>query len=406
MRLTMMDRKAVVKATSARYRRASKKEKKKILDEFVESTGYNRSYASLILSKHGKVVWSGELRIVGDITKLQRRRRKRFYDDKVLAALRKIWAILDWICGKRLVAVIPEVVPILEQAREIRLDKQTREKVLIVSASTIDRLLAADRKKLQIKGRSHTKPGSLLKSQIPIRKFDDWNEGKPGFVEVDLVGHDGGNSSGDFCLTLDVTDIFTAWTETRAVKNKAQVWVFEALVFIIKSMPFALLGIDSDNGSEFINAHLVKYCQQHKIVFTRARPYRKNDNCHVEERNNSVVRRAVGYRRYDTDAQLKLLNELYSLLRLYTNHFQPVMKLVRKERVGSRVKKIYDKPQTPYHRVLASPHVSDLQKRKLRNEHARLNPAQLKRDISALQEKLAASGRRMKENARSACQQL
>ncbi|MGH9765398.1 MAG: DDE-type integrase/transposase/recombinase, partial [Blastocatellia bacterium] len=247
---------------------------------------------------------------------------------------------------------------------------------------------------------SHTKPGSLLKSQIPIRRFDKWNEGKPGFVEIDLVGHDGGNSSGEFCFTLDVTDIFTRWTETRAVKNKAQVWVFKALEYIIKLLPFALLGIDSDNGSEFINAHLLRYCQQQKITFTRARPYRKNDNCFVEERNNSIVRRAVGYQRYDTDDQLKTLNELYSLLRLYTNYFQPVMKLIKKERVGSKVKKVYDKPQTPYHRVLASADVSDLQKRKIRNEYTGLNPAQLKREISRLQEKLAASGRR-KEKRRA-----
>lgn len=394
MRLTMTEKKALVKATASRYRRSSKKAKRKILDEFVESTGYNRSYASLILSRYGKGVWNGRLRIVGDITAIHRRCRERYYDDKVLSALRKIWAILDWICGKRLAAAIPEVVPVLEQAREIRLDRQTREKLLKISAASIDRLLAADRKKLQIKGRSHTKPGSLLKSQIPIRRFDEWNEGKPGFVEIDLVGHEGGNSSGEFCFTLDVTDILTGWTETRAVKNKAQAWVFEALVHIIKSIPFPLLGIDSDNGSEFINAYLLKYCKQQKIIFTRARPYRKNDNCFVEERNNSVVRRAVGYKRYDTDEQLKTLNELYSLLRLYTNYFQPLMKLVRKERVGSKVKKIYDKPQTPYHRVLASADVIDLQKRKLRKEYAELNPAQLKRDISALQEKLAASGRK------------
>lgn len=394
MRLTMREKKALVKATASRYRKSTKRQKKKILDEFVESTAYNRCYASLILSKYGKTAWNGKLCIIGDITTIHRRRRDRYYDDKVLSALRKIWMILDWICGKRLAAAIPEVIPILYQAGEIRLDRQTREKLLKISPATIDRLLAADRKKLQIKGRSHTKPGSLLKSQIPIRRFDEWNEGKPGFVEIDLVGHDGGDSSGEFCFTLDVTDIFTGWTETRAVKNKAQVWVFEALVHIIKLVPFALLGIDSDNGSEFINAHLVAYCEQQKITFTRARPYRKNDNCFVEERNNSIVRRAVGYKRYDTDAQLKTLNQLYGLLRLYTNYFQPVMKLVRKERVGSRVKKIYDKPQTPYHRVLASADISDLQKKRIRNEYAGLNPAQLKRDISALQEKLAASGGR------------
>jgi hypothetical protein len=394
MRLTLNDKKSIVKAEAALYQRATKKGKKAILDSFVERTGLNRSYASVILSKYGKTVsLGGGLRIVGDLPRKQSRRRERYYDGKVLSVLRKVWAIMDWICGKRLAAALPEVLPILVKAGEITMDRQTEQKVLKISAATIDRLLAPERKKIEIRGRSHTKPGSFLKSQIPIRTSDQWDDKKPGFVEADLVGHDGGNAKGDFCYTLNLTDICTGWTETRAVKNKAQIWVFKALLYICKLLPFPLLGLDSDNGSEFINAHLFAYCKENGIDFTRSRPNRKNDNCFIEERNNSIVRRAVGYARYDSEEQLKTLNELYSLVRLYTNYFQPIMKLVKKERVGSRVRKVYDKPTTPYQRVLASPDVSEIEKRKIRKVYNTLNPAQLKRDISMLQNKLANSSR-------------
>jgi hypothetical protein len=267
---------------------------------------------------------------------------------------------------------------------------ETEAKLLTISAATIDRLLATERKKQVIKGRTLTKPGAMLKHQIPIRTFSDWDENKPGFVEIDLVGHDGGDARGDFCQTLDVTDVCTGWTETRAVRNKAQVWVFEALTHIRRSLPCPLLGIDSDNGGEFINHHLHGYCEQEQITFTRARPSRKNDNCFVEEKNNSVVRRNVGYRRYDTPEQLKILNDLYDELRLYTNYFLPVMKLVRKHRVGSKIKKIYDKPRTPYQRMLASPQLSKAKKKALRETYATLNPARLKRNITSLQDQLVS----------------
>lgn len=401
MRLTLNDIKSIVKAEAPLYQKATKKGKKAILDSFVERTGLNRSYASVVLSKYGKAVSVGSgLRIVGDLPKKQTRTREKYYDGKVLSVLRKIWAIMDWICGKRLAAALPEVLPILLKAGEITVDRQTRQKLLKISAATIDRLLAQERKRLEIRGRSHTKPGSFLKSQIPIRTSDQWDENKPGFVEADLVGHDGGNAKGDFCYTLNVTDICTGWTETRAVKNKAQIWVFKALMYICKMLPFSLLGLDSDNGSEFINAHLFAYCEENGVKFTRSRPNRKNDNCFIEERNNSIVRRAVGYARFDSEEQLKMLNELYSLIRLYTNYFQPIMKLVRKERLGSRVKKIYDTPMTPYQRVLASPDVSEIEKRKLRKVYGTLNPAQLKREITVLQNKLTnANQQRVKKRA-------
>jgi hypothetical protein len=279
----------------------------------------------------------------------------------------------------------------LQRNLEIQLSTEVKKKLLAISAATIDRLLAGERKKLQLKGRSQTRPGTMLKHQIPIRTFSEWDEQRPGFVEIDLVGHDGGNSSGDFCQTLDVTDICTGWTETQAVRNKAQVWVFEALMQIRERLPFKLLGIDSDNGSEFINSNLAEYCREQRVTFTRARPYRKNDNCFVEEKNNSVVRRNVGYLRYDTQQELDLLNRLYSYLRLYSNHFLPVMKLISKQREGSKVIKKHDRAQTPYQRVLASGVLSVAEKRKLISQHRELNPAQLKREITTLQERLIKS---------------
>lgn len=398
MRLTMSDRKAVIKAWSSQYRKTSKKGKGRILDELVALTGYNRWYVVGLLRWDGKVIRAGRwVRLVGDLRKKVKRIRHRLYGEAELGSLKQIWAIMDCICGKRLAAILPEVIPILEKHREIVLDAITRKKLFQISASSIDRLLAAERRKWMLRGRSGTKPGTLLKHQIPIRTFADWNEKQAGFVEIDLVGHDGGDASGDYCQTLDVTDVASTWTETEAVINKAQVWVFNALKDIRARLPFPLLGIDSDNGSEFINHHLLRYCQQEKITFTRGRAGKKNDGCFVEQKNYSVVRRAVGYARYDSAAQLRLLNELYGHLRLYTNYFQPVMKLKSKERNGAKVKKKYDEPQTPYQRLMAMPEISPEAKRRLKAEYATLNPAQLKREITRLQEKLfktAASRRR------------
>jgi hypothetical protein len=188
--------------------------------------------------------------------------------------------------------------------------------LLKISPSTIDRLLADDRKSLNGMSKARTRPGTLLKSQIPIKTFSDWNDQRPGFVEIDLVAHEGGINSGEFIQSLDVTDVCTGWTEVQAVRNKAQTWVFEAIKDIRARLPFELLGIDSDNGGEFINNQLLRYCREQKITFTRSRSLRKNDNCFVEQKNYSVVRRAVGYFRYDSEQELKLLNELYSYLRL------------------------------------------------------------------------------------------
>ena len=381
MGLTMSEREAVVRQMAARYQRAGKKDKGRLLDELVALTGYNRRYAVGLLNG-----------AVTKATMAPRRRaprlRKRLYDAPVLEALRRIWAIMDGICGKRLAAVLPQTIAALERAGELRLDARTRRKLQTISAASIDRLLRPERQRLSLRGRSLTKPGTLLKHQIPVRTFAEWDHGTAGFVEIDLVGHDGGIGYGEFCQSLNVTDVASGWTEAQAVLNKAQVWVFEALQDIRARLPFALQGIDSDNGSEFINYHLVRYAEQEHITFTRGRAWKKNDGCFVEQKNYCVVRRAVGYARYEGDRSVRLLNALYAHLRLYTNFFQPVMKLIAKERIGAKVKKRYDRPCTPYQRLLRSQALSASAKRALRNQYGALNPAELKRNIARLHTQL------------------
>jgi len=388
--LTMRQKKAVTRELRDRYQRASKKEKTMMLNEFIRLTGYNRCYACQILNVK-KVL--GYLNIAGKRIKYIagkkiKRKKKKIYDQDVLAALKEIWKISDYICSKRLAPFLSEVIPVLEKWGEVKLSTKVREKLFKISAATIDRLLSDTRKRYRIKGRSTTRPGTLLKKSIPIKTFADWDEAKPGFFEVDLVSHDGGAARGDFIQSLNFTDIATGWVEMVAVKNKAQVWVFAGIENIKERLPFSILGIDSDNGSEFINAHLLRYCEENQITFTRSRPYRKNDSCFVEQKNWSVIRRAVGYGRYDTDKELNILNELYSYLRLYVNFFQPVRKLIKKERMGSKVSKRYDEAKTPYRRVLASPDIEDEIKVKLKSKYDMLNPAELKRKITKLQNKL------------------
>lgn len=386
MGLTAKEKRSATKVTAPRYQKAHKKQKGIILNEFMALTGYERDYAASVLRSHGRKVRINKNKVlVADITKTCRKPRQRIYDALVISALITIWYIMDCICGKRLAPMLKDIIPVLEKYREIQLAAGTRTKLLNISAATIDRLLRPERRKHTLKGRSHTKPGTLLKHQIPIRTFAQWDEKKPGFVEIDLVGHDGGDPSGEFAQTLNMTDIATGWTEAQAVKNKAQVWVFEALTDIRARLPFALLGLDSDNGAEFINNQLYRYCKEEKITFTRARSSRKNDNCFIEQKNYSVVRRAVGYMRHDTPEELKILNDIYRCLRLYSNFFQPVMKLLEKTRVGSRVRKTYDRAQTPYIRVMLSPDVLKEDKKQLSYQYQGLNPAELKRNIENLQ---------------------
>lgn len=376
--LSMGEKHAVSRQLADRYRRSGKKGKGEMLGMVCSVTGYSRDHA-------------GRLLRAGPPPKTRRhrtRRRPRTYDADVLFALRKAWATLDGICGKRLAAAMPALVPAMERFGELMVSADVRAKLLSISPATIDRLLQPDRARLTLKGRPGTKPGSLLKHQIPIRTFSDWDDVRPGFVEIDLVGHDGGSAAGEYCQTLDVTDVSTGWTETRAVRNKAQTWVFAALQDIVASMPFPIRGIDSDNGSEFINKHLLRYCESKRITFTRSRAYRKNDACYVEQKNWTVVRRNVGYARFDTLEELAALNELYAAVREHTNFFMPSAKLVSKTRDGAKVIKRYDTPTTPYARVLASPDVTDAAKARLTKRYDHLNPVALKRTISQRQRRL------------------
>jgi len=393
MRLTVKERKKAAAIVAPRYQKARKKEKGRILDEFTKLTRYGRRYASYVLRTHGKKIWiNAETVLVSDVRKRKTRKKERIYDDAVVASLKKAWEMMDYICGKRLAPILKELIPRLIRFGETRLTPETKDKLMEISPATIDRILAPERKKYKIKGRANTKPGTLLKSQIPIRTFSEWNDKRPGFFEIDLVGHDGGDGAGEFLQTLDVTDVATGWTETQAVKNKAQQWVFEALKDIRGRLPFPLLGIDSDNGGEFINNQLYRYCQEEKITFTRTRSYRKNDNCFVEQKNYSVVRRAVGYGRHHTPEEQAIINDLYKELRLFTNFFQPSMKLIGKTREGSKVVKKYDNPLTPYRRVLASVDISYSDKTKLKVLYRNLNPAALKRRITKLQQRLLRLG--------------
>jgi hypothetical protein len=342
-RMGKKSREELVRSIHPRYLQGTKAEKGQILNEFVAATGYHRKHA-LRLLKHG-VAEGGR----------ERRGRPRRYTGETVRVLTQVWRICNEICGKRLAPFLPEIVQVLERQGELRLDAATREQLLSMSASTIDRRLAPFK---QRKGRSTTKPGTLLKGAIPIRTFADWEDSQPGFLEMDLVAHCGESSAGLYLQTLTATDVSSGWTECLALPQRSQQTVAAAMVQLGQQLPIPLLGVDSDNDSAFINDCLLRYCQEAAITFTRSRPYRKNDQCHVEQKNWTVVRQTIGYQRYESNEALALLGAIYADLRLYTNFFQPVLKLRSKQRHGSRVHKRYDIAQTPFQRLACSAHVS------------------------------------------------
>jgi hypothetical protein len=365
------ERQAYLKAIRARYWRARKKIKVTILDEFCAVCGYNRKYAIRLLNQRAQA------------RKKRRPGRKPMYaSPELLMALKRIWFASDQMCSKKLKAVIPLWLPYYETVYQ-RLTPETQERLLSVSAATIDRLLKPVRVMHSRKGLSGTRPGSLLKNQIPIRTHF-WDVTQPGFMEADTVAHCGNSLAGSFIWSLTMTDIHTTWTENRATWDKGAQGVLAQIQDIEERLPFALQGFDCDNGSEFLNYHLVRYFTDHPSVtsFTRSRPYKKNDNAHVEQKNWSHVRQLFGYDRLEDRLILPLMNKLYANeWSLYQNHFCPSMKLTEKKRINSKYLKKYDAPQTPYHRVLASNQITDEAKEHLKQVHQSLNPFILKKTI-------------------------
>lgn len=359
-----------VEAVRERYFLASKREKSKILDEFTKVIGCHRKAAIRLLRR------------VNQPRAGKKSGRPRQYGAAVVGALRVAWEATDRLCSKRLHPFLPELVKVLRRHGIQTFTAQIEAELCQVSPSTIDRLLRPYRRLGGRRPFTTTKPGSLLKNSIPIRTFADWEEDRPGFIEVDLVPHCGDSSEGFYLTTLSTVDVASGWSECTGVWGKGQERVGAAVHRVRKRLPFPLLGLDSDNGSEFINQRLYTYCRREGITFTRSRSYKKNDSCHVEQKNWSVVRRLVGYDRYNSHAALEALNRVYDLLRLYVNFFQPVMKLVSKTRHGAKVHKVYDTSQTPYQRLLKAGILTEGKRQELATTYHILNPVTLLKQIN------------------------
>ncbi len=359
-----------VEAIRERYLASSRKGKGEILDQFTEVTGRHRKAAIRQLHRRAQGKVAG------------RRGRPRCYGGDVVSTLRTVWEATDRLCSKRLHPFLPEVLAALKRHGEISMSSEVEAQLCQVSPATIDRLLRPYR---LVGGRrpfATTKPGSLLKRSIPIRTFTDWEEDTPGFLEIDLVAHCGESAEGLYLTTLTTVDVASGWSECIGVWGKGQQRVRAAIHRVRQRLPVPLLGLDCDNGGEFINHYLFGYCRDEGITFTRSRSYKKNDSCHVEQKNWSLVRRLVGYDRYDSKAALEALNRVYDLTRLYVNFFQPMMKLAYKSRHGARVYKVYDSAQTPYHRLLSAGVLSAAKQQELAATYHHLNPALLLRQIN------------------------
>jgi len=359
------------------YQAKTRKEKTQILDEYCGNTGQARKY--VIRRIQQKVDMGGK----------RKKPRKQTYDGEVTAALAKVWEIFDNPCGQRLKPVLNSELARLRELGELKITEEIATKLADISTATIDRKLKHQRELFQLKrGRGIPRPGSLLKSKIPI-KLTEWDTQEVGNVEMDTVAHCGSSALGEFIYSLSTTEIATGWWEGEAILGKSQAATFRALQEIRARTLFQWLAIDTDNGTEFMSEILYKYCDRERLEFTRSRVNHKNDNAYIEQKNWTHVRKVLGYLRYDTVPELRMINELYRKeLRLYKNFFQPVMKLVSKERIGGRIKRKYDIPQTPYQRLMASGQISQEHKAKLESLYQRLNPAELKRQIAAKLETL------------------
>lgn len=384
--LSMATKREITKKHAREYASASKKERGRILDALIATTGWSRANARRQLT--AAAARKGPARAV------KRTPRPRTYGYDTLRLLIRIWMLAGQPAGKYLAATMSLWLPKLEQFSEFgedahRLNDHTRAQLLKVSGATIDRLLKPTRDGMRLEGVSGTKPGPLLRNSIQVRKAGDEHEQSPGFCELDLVLHCGPTLKGEFCRSLTVTDVHTGWTENRALKNGAHRWVLEAMPLIEQRLPFPLVGIDSDNGGEFINEALINWAGERDLFFTRARPYRSNDNAHVEQKNGDIVRRHAFHYRYDTVMELRLLNELYDLVRIRFNMFTATTKAVgwRHNRNGKAIR-VYDKPRTPYLRVLDSGVLSEEKRTELETLFQDTNPAELTRRITDIQTRL------------------
>jgi len=369
--MTSKERRSYLNAIKRRYLKASKATKQVILDEFCQVCGYNRKYAIRLLNKRNNVP-----------PKRKPGRKSRYDSPSFVSALKRIWFASDQMCSKRLKAVIPLWLPFYK-LHYSELAIETCQALLDISPASIDRVLKPVRAKCAQKGLTGTKPGTLLKNQIPIRT-GTWDITEPGFMEADTVAHCGNSLAGDFVWSLTLTDYYSGWTECRATWNKGATGVVAQIKGIEQTLPFPLKGFDCDNGSEFLNYHLLRYFQEHPrlIQFTRSRPYKKNDNAHVEQKNWTHVRQLFGYDRFEDKLLISKMNSLYEKeWSLFQNYFCPTMKLKEKTRKNSRYQKKYFTPQTPYQRLLDSNAIDEKTKEKLKAQYKLLDPFQLKAKI-------------------------
>jgi hypothetical protein len=374
--MSLASRKELLISVKENYNQASWLDKRKVLDGFVTVSGYERKYAIKLLNNP-----------VEPREPKTNRPKRIVYDEQVKQALITIWHAANQICSKRLVPFLPELVDALERHGHLSLPEAIRERLLSISHSSVDRLLRSERCRVN-QSVTTTQSGSLFKHRIQVRTFADWDDIIPGFIEADLVAHCGGNPQGSFLNTLVLVDITTGWLETIPLIRKSANDVIIGLNTAAELLPFTLLGLDTDNGSEFINHDLLEYCEDHNITFTRSRAYKKNDQAHVEEKNGSVVRRLVGYDRFEGQAAWDALARLYKVMRLYVNFFQPSLKLLSKERSGAKVTKKYSPAKTPFQRILLSDHIAAQIKEHLTLQYQKLDPVTLLNQLGALQNQL------------------
>lgn len=382
----MATRREITKKYAADYAKASKNAKGLVLDELVAVTGWSRANARRALSTARKRK--------GPAKAVVRKPRGRTYGYDTLKVLIGVWRLAGMPSGKYLAATMDLWLPKLEAFGELdtkRLTPAVRVQLLQVSGATIDRLLKPTKDAARPKGLSATRAGPLLRNSITVRKAGDEHEQAPGFIEADLVVHCGPTLAGEFARTLTATDVFTGWTENVAVRNGAHKWVLAAMDEVVARLPFPMVGLDTDNGGEFINYAMIEWAGEKDIYFTRARPYKSNDNAHVEQKNGDVVRRHAFHYRYDTAAELKLLNTLYALVRVRLNLFTATTKAIgwRSNKHGKKTR-IYDKPRTPYHRVIDSGILTETKATELAQLMEDTNPAELTRGITTIQTQLIA----------------